>query len=59
MLAMPVAIKGDASSDVGLGASPSGEDQGRVVAHILKEDLIIDVLETFHRDKGFRNIEFE
>lgn len=23
------------------------------------KDLIIDVIETFHRDKGFRNIEFE
>ena len=23
------------------------------------KDLIIDVLETFHRDMGFRNIEFE
>jgi len=55
---MPVAIKGDASSNVGLGASPSGEDQG-VVAHILNKDLIIDVLETFRRGNGFRNIEFE
>ncbi len=23
------------------------------------KDLIIDILETFHRDMGFRNIEFE
>jgi len=37
MLAMPVAIKGDASFDVGLNAPPSEEDQGRVVAHILKD----------------------
>jgi NAD(P)H dehydrogenase (quinone) len=34
---MPSALKGAASGKVGLNAPPSEEDQGRVVAHILKD----------------------
>jgi len=34
---MPVAITGAASGDAGLNAPPSEDDQGRVIAHILKD----------------------
>jgi NAD(P)H dehydrogenase (quinone) len=34
---MPSPLKGAASGEVGLNAPPSEEDQGRVVAHILKD----------------------
>ena len=34
---MPFALKGAASGKVGLNAPPSEEDQGRVIAHILKD----------------------
>lgn len=34
---MPTAVKNAANSDVGLNAPPSEDDQGRVIAHILKD----------------------
>lgn len=44
---MPTAVKGAATSKVGLNAPPSEDDQGRVIAHILKDP-------TEHAGKTYR-----